>query len=140
MPKKYSILLVLLLIWLIASGFIAWQGQFISGYLVYVRGMTQAEYEYPTDGVLFCIFIYLIVIINYAVLFMSKFSQQHPYMSYLLLSIIPVLMTGYAFLGAMHAPCFWDAFIVVMLLTFLLHFLLLPVLLVIYRKYISLEQ
>ena len=133
MKHKYFIYIILFLIWLLASSYIAWQGQFISGYLE-SRGMLQQEYNYPTDGVLFCIVAYGFVCINYALLFTFEESLKHPFISYFLSTIVPAFLTFLAFLGAMHASSHWGAFIVVMLLTFLLHFLLLPVLLAVYRK------
>ena len=131
--------LIIFAIWLFASSYIAYNGQFISGYLK-SRGMTQAEYQYPLDSVLFCILLYSLVCINYLVLFVFKWNLQRPYLAYLIYSIIPILMTFLAFLGAMHASSAWDAFIVVMLFTFLLHFLLIPVLLALYRKTLSIEN
>lgn len=134
MKLKYCIYLILLIIWVFASAYIAWQGQYISSYLE-SRGMLQQEYNYPTDGILFCIFAYAFVCINYALLFSFEFALKHPYISYLLATIVPTLLTVLAFLGAMHASSHWGAFIVVMMMTCLLHFLLVPVLMGIYRKY-----
>ena len=134
--KHHSfIYLILLIIWLLASAYMAWQGQYISSYLE-SRGMLQQEYNYPTDGVLFCIATYAFVCINYALLFSFEFCLEHPYSSYLLATIVPTLLTVLAFLGAMHASSHWGAFIMVMLFTFLLHFLLVPILMGIHRKYV----
>ena len=135
MKHNYFIYLILLIIWLLASAYMAWQGQYISSYLE-SRGMLQQEYNYPTDGVLFCIAAYAFVCINYALLFSFEFCIKHPYSSYLLATIVPTLLTALAFLGAMHASSHWGAFIVVMLFTFLLHFLLVPILMGIHRKYV----
>ena len=139
MKKYIPTILILLIIWLTASAFIAYQGQFISSYLK-SRGMLQEEYAYPVDGVLFCITAYAIVILNYAFLLLSPFSIRHPFISFLLFSIIPVSFTCISFLGAMHASSYWDALIIVMLFTFFLHFLLLPFLLPLHRKYIYLRR
>lgn len=133
MKQKYFIYLIFFIIWSIASGYIAWQGQFVSSYLE-SYGVMQREFNYPTDGVLFCIFAYGFVCINYVVLFTFEESIKNPFISYLLSTIIPAFLTLLAVLGAMHASSHWGAFIVIMLLTFLLHFLLLPVLLGVYHK------
>ena len=134
--KHHSfIYLILLIIWFLASAYMIWQGQYISSYLE-SRGMLQQEYNYPTDGVLFCIAAYAFVCINYALLFSFEFCLKHPYSSYLLATIVPTLLTVLAFLVAMHASSHWGAFIVVMLFTFLLHFLLVPILMGIHRKYV----
>jgi len=135
---QIKIVLIIFDIWLFASGYIAYEGQFPSAYLA-SRGMTQAEYVYPLEGVLFCIFLYTIVCINYAFLFLSHWSLKHPYLAYLAFSIVPTLMTVLAFLGAMHASSYWGAFIIVMLFIFLLHFLLVPVLIVLSRKKLAIH-
>ncbi len=127
---QIKIAIIIFGIWILTSGYIAYEGRFPSAYLA-SRGMTQAEYAYPLDGVSFCIFLYAVVCINYALLFLSFWSLKHPYLAF---SIVPMLMTILAFLGAMHASSYWGAFITVMLFTFLLHFLLVPVLMSLYRK------
>lgn len=125
MNKNYVALIALFLIYILGCSYIAYEGQFISSYLE-SRGVLQEEYEYPLSGVLFCCGLYLLVILNYIPLFWLKFSKNHPYMSFILASIIPLLTTFYSFLGAMHASSFWGAFILVMMITFLAHFLILP--------------
>lgn len=133
MKKNYSALISLFLIYLLACCYIAYEAQFISGYLE-SRGVLQEEYEYPLSGVLFCCGLYFLVIINYIPLFLLKCSHNHPYKSFILASIIPVLITFYSFLGAMHASSFWGAFILVMMITCLAHFLALPFIIKRYRN------
>lgn len=130
----YLNILIIFMIWLIASCLIAQQGLYISDYHVHVRGMTQADHIYPLGGVIFCIFAYALVCLNYMLLFNLKWSLQHPFIAYLSFSIIPILIAFYAFLMAMHAPPYWGAFITIMLLTILLHLLLLPVLFAKWRR------
>ena len=134
MTKKNITLLILFLIWLIASGFIAWQAQFIDPYLQH-QGITQNKYTYSLNEVMCYITAYAVLMLNYALLFLSKFSNKHPHISYLLFSILPLLMIVSASLFTLHASSPLGTFFTIMIFTFLLHFLLVPVLLAIYRKY-----
>ena len=125
MIKNYTTLLYLFIIYLLACCYIAYEGQFLSSYLQ-SRGLLQDEYQYPWSGVLFCCGLYFFVILNYIPLFTMKFSQNNPAKSYILASIVPIFITLYSLLGAMHASSFWGAFIMVMLVTILVHFFVLP--------------
>lgn len=120
-------------VWLLACVYIAYEGQFISNYLE-SRGVLQEEYDYPWSGVSFCCGLYFLVIMNYILLFSLNFSQNHPYLSYALFSITPCLITMLSFLGAMHASSYWGAFIMIMMVTLLAHFLVLPFLFKRYRQ------
>ena len=123
---KHLLLAILFATWLIAGFFIAWRAQYIDGYL-FARGVLQSEYIYPTKGVILCISLYTIVMINYIGLFFSKLSKNHPLISYLLFSVVPVIFLFCASLYALHASNDLAAFIVIMLFTVLLHCLLFPV-------------
>ena len=129
--KEYIILLILS--WLIACAYIASEGQFISGYLE-SRGIQQKDYTYPISGVLITCTLYTIVCINYFVLFILNTTRTHPFISYMLFSIIPFGMLFISFLGAMHASNYWGAFILIMMLTIVIHLFILPMLLHKYAK------
>lgn len=129
--SKKEYLILLFLCWLIACAYIASEGQFISGYLK-SRGIQQEDYAYPASGVLFTCTLYTIVCVNYFILFVLNMTQKHPIISYLIFSIIPFGICFISFLGSMHASNYWGAFILIMILTIIIHLFILPFLL---RKY-----
>ena len=123
---KKKIYLILFAIWLIASTYIAYEGQFESPYRFHPAGVEHLPFEYPLFGVTFAISLYLLEMLNYALLFSNSSIVKHPIISYLFASIIPFSLLCIAFLGAMHAAPFWGAFIQVILFTSLFHLLILP--------------
>lgn len=133
MKKNIKFVFLIFTIYILACTYISYEAQFISPYLE-SKGFLQEEYEYPLSGVIFCCTLYLLVIFNYIPLFISKFSVKHPYLSFSIASIIPVLTTFYSFLGAMHASNFWYAFINVMISTVLIHCFALPFIIKHYRN------
>ena len=132
MKKNIKLFSIIFTIYISACIYISYEAQFISAYLE-SKGFLQEEYEYPLSGVIFCCTLYLLVILNYIPLFISKFSLRHPYLSFSFASIFPMLMMFYSFLGAMHASNFWYAFINVMITTVLVHFFALLFILKLYR-------
>jgi hypothetical protein len=124
MSKKEYIIL-LFIGWIFACIYIAYEGQFISGYLE-SRGMQQEDYSYPSSGVLFTCTLYTVVFINYFILAILKTTAQYPVISYIAFSILPLAIGFLSFLGAMHASSYWGAFILLMMLTLIIHFFILP--------------
>lgn len=123
---KKKIYLIFLTIWLIASAYIAYEGQFESSYSFHPEGADRVPFQYPLFGVTFAISLYLLEMLNYALLFSNNSIVKHPIISYFFASIIPFSLLCIAFLGAMHAAPFWCAFIQVILFTSLFHLLILP--------------
>ena len=133
---KKKIYLILFVIWLIASAYIAYQAQFIGGYLVHVRGMTQEEYQYPLEHVqMLCGFLGLLIL-NEAYLITSELSYKHPIFFYFICSIAPLFLSAIAVFSAMHAADYLISFILLVLFISLFHFLILPFLLVKFHKII----
>ncbi|RZG87198.1 hypothetical protein EXE10_04760 [Acinetobacter sp. WCHAc060033] len=136
MNKRYFILIPLFCIWLIASLVIAYQGQFYSEYLIEFLKKQPQNYPYPIFQVLTLSFIYGIWLLSYAFLFCSNWGVKHPYITYTLCSILPILLSSYGFFIAFVSSLHVIAFILISIATTLLHFLLLPVLIPVYRKYV----
>lgn len=141
MNKKYLILIPLSVIWLAVCSYIAYQGQFplseqLNPDLLGNTTNRPIDYSYPTSDILQACFIYTIWMLSYAFLFCSKYAIKHPLISYALCSILPILLPLLSFVWANDVPQYIAALIIVIWATSLFHFLLLPILLPIYRKYI----
>ena len=121
-----KIYLLFFILWLIISGAIAYQAQFISAYLVHVRGMTQAEYEYPTQHVLTLCGYLGLLLLNVGFYLKSQFTQQHPLLSYLLCAILPILFSIGAIISTMHAPDYYFLFLFSILILTIFQLLFAP--------------
>ncbi len=137
---KNKIYLIFLTIWLIASTYIAYEGQFESPYSFHPVGADRVPFQYPLFGVTFAIGLYLLDMLNYVLLFSNNSIVKHPVISYFFASIIPFSLLCIACLGAMHAPPFWGAFIVVIFFTSLFHLLILPPTIYHFRRNHQIEE
>ena len=142
MNKRYFILIPLLLIWLAVCAYIAYQGQFPTQEQIDNTEILslQIHNNYPTSEILQACFIYSIWMASYAFLFCSKYSAKHPFISFAFCSILPILLPLLSFVWAIDVPPYIAALIIITWITSLIHFLLLPILLPIYRKYIYPKQ
>lgn len=142
MNRRYFILIPLFFIWLCACGYIAYQGQFPTQEQIDNAQILslQIHNNYPTSEILQACFIYTIWIMSYAFLFCSRYAVKHPFISYAFCSILPVLLPLLSFVWANDVPPYIAALIIVIWTTSLFHFLILPILLPIYRKYIYPQQ
>lgn len=136
MNKRYVILIPLFLIWLIASLSIAYQGQFYSEYLIDFLHKKAQDYPYPIVQVLILSILYGFWLLSYIFLLCSYWAVKHPFISYSLCSILPILLSIYGFFIAFVSPLHMITFILICVATTLFHFLLLPVLIPIYRQYV----
>ena len=141
MNKKYLILIPLSVIWLAVCSYIAYQGQFplseqLNPDLLGNTTNLPMDYSYPTSDILQACFIYTIWMLSYAFLFCSKYAIKRPLISYALCSILPILLPLLSFVWANDVPQYIAVLIIVIWATSFFHFLLLPILLPIYRKYI----
>lgn len=134
MPNTYKIYVPFLFIWIAISALIAYQAQFISDYLVHVRGMTQEEYEYPTKHIItLCTYLGLLFL-NEIIYLSSRFTQQHPITSYFLCSILPLLFSVAVVFNAMHAPNYYFTFLLSILITTLFQLFFAPIMVYIMRQ------
>lgn len=142
MNRRYFILIPLFLIWLSACGYIAYQGQFPTQEQIDNAEILslQIQHHYPTSEILQACFIYVIWIASYAFLFCSKYAVKHPFISYAFCSILPILLPLLSFVWAIDVPPYIAALIIVIWASSLFHFLILPFVLPIYRKYIYPQQ
>lgn len=138
MRKISKIYLLFLILWLMVSAVIAYQAQFISDYLLHVRGMTQAEYEYPTQHVLTLCGYLGLLFLNEIFYLKSHFTQQHPLLSYLLCAILPILFSIGALISTMHAPDYYLPFLFSILILTIFQLLFAPFLA--YRMHASSSQ
>ena len=142
MNRRYFILIPLFFIWLSACSYIAYQGQFPTQEQIDNAKILslQIQHPYPTSEILQACFIYAIWIVSYAFLFCSKYAVKHPFISYAFCSILPILLPLLSFVWAINVPPYIAALIIVIWASSLFHFLILPFILPIYRKYIYPRQ
>lgn len=126
MSTQLKIYMVLLFIWLVICSVIAYQAQFISDYLVHVRGMTQAEYKYPLQHVLILSAYLAVLLLNSLFYFSTRFRHQHPILIYFICSILPLLFSVGAVFSAMHAPHYYMIFLFSILVTTLMQLVFAP--------------
>ncbi|MFW1943069.1 hypothetical protein ACG93R_06120 [Acinetobacter guillouiae] len=140
MNKKYLILIPLFLIWFIASISIAYQGLFYSEYLINFLRKKPQDYGYPLFQVVILCSIYSLWMWSYAYLLCSETAIRRPFLSYTVCSILPIVIPVYGVIILIYSPPDIITFILISCATSLFHFLLLPILMPIYRKYISPKQ
>lgn len=114
-------------LWLIVSAIIAYQAQFISDYLTHVRGMTQAEYEYPSKHVITLCFYLGLLFLNEIFYLSTRFTKQHLIISYFVCAILPLLFSLIALIGSMHAPNYYFTFLFSIFITTLFQLIFAPI-------------
>ena len=138
--NKYYSLLIPLCIWLIVCFTMAYQGQFYSEFLINYFGRKKQNYPYPIYQIFILALIYGLWLYSYVWLLSAKFAIQHPFISYTLCSILPILLSTLGLFLLVYASPHLIVFILASIATTLFHFLLLPVLIPIYRKYVYPKQ
>lgn len=89
----------------------------------------------PTpDAVLMVCALYSIYFLIGNVVQFTPFGVHHRYTAYLFLSVILIFQSFIAYMGAMHAPPYWIAFIINCMFVLLAHFVLYPIF-ELWRKY-----
>lgn len=83
-------------------------------------------FEYPLSGVILLSLYYGLFISSYLLVFHVKWFKQHPYVSYLLTSVIAIIFLFLATMLSMHAYGIIACFIFSILLTNLMHFVIYP--------------
>ena len=134
--NRYSIIIPLFCIWLIASLVIAYQGLFYTEYLIGFLHKKAQHYSYPFSQIIILSIIYGAWMLSYAFLLCSNLGIKHPFMTYTLCSILPILITLYGFFIAFLSSLHVIAFILICVATTIFHFLLFPILIPIYRKFV----
>ena len=134
--KRYYILIPLFCIWVIATITIAYQGIFYSEYLINFLQKNPQSYPYPIFQVLILSFIYGVWLLSYFFLLCTDWGVKHPFISYTLCSILPIIIAPMGLFSLLYASPHLIAFILICVATTLFHFLLLPILIPIYRKYV----
>ena len=86
------------------------------------------------DAVLMVCALYSIYFLIGNVVQFTHFSVHHRYTAYLFLSVILIFQSFIAYMGAMHAPPYWIAFIINCMFVLLAHFVLYPIF-ALWRKY-----
>ena len=136
MNKRYFISIPIFCIWIIVCLTMAYLGQFYSDFLINYLGRKQQYYPYPIYQILILGLIYGAWLLSYMWLLSADFAIRHPFISYTLCSIFPILFTALGLFLLVYASPHLIVFILTSIATTLLHFLLLPVLMPIYRKYV----
>ena len=126
----------LCLIWLAACITMLYQGQYYSEFLIGYLGRKPQEYPYPIIQIIIFALIYALWLYSYEWLLHANFAIRHPFISYTLCSIFPILLSAAGLFLLVYASPHLIAFILFTFATTLLHFLLLPALIPLYRKYI----
>lgn len=134
--KRYFILIPLFFLWLIASLVIAYQGLFYSEYLIDFLQRKAQNYPYPIFQIVILSLIYGLWLFSYAFLLCSNWGIKHPFICYTLCSILPIIIAPIGLFALVYSSPHLIAFILICLATTMFHFLLFPILIPIYRKYV----
>ena len=119
---KFKTVYVFNLLWLVGLLHIGYYGSKPYPHYIFDEMITP-----DIQAVLMTCAIYSLYFICGNVLRLTPFWRQMRYLAYIFLSAILLFQCFAAFIGAMHAPPYWAAFIINCMLILLVHFVFYPI-------------